>query len=46
MIFSESMNAEKLYVSILFKWSEVAFAYAVPDISVRVLDGFDMSKMI
>ena len=40
------MNAEKLYVSILFKWSEVAFAYVIPDMFVHILEGFDMSKMI
>ena len=46
VIFSKSMHTEKLNVSILFKWSEVAFAYTVPDMSIRILDGFDMSKMI
>ena len=46
MIFSKSMNAEKLYISIFFKWSEVAFAYVISDMFIRVLEDFDMSKMI
>jgi hypothetical protein len=46
VISSKSMNAEPLYVSILFEWSEVAFAYAIPDMFVRVVEGLDVSKVI
>jgi len=46
VIFSKSMYGEKLYVSILFKWLEVAVPYAIPEMLVRVLEGFDMSKVI